>query len=212
MAADNRAYTQFEDTHTPAVLAPANGLALSSDPDAKTLKTWKNSRRLCWALLATSIATVVLEITGTVISGVHLDWFLSRFVAGIWLAVLGIVSAALGLVAFKNPYKSSKCLTISHFSMTIVATVAYGILFIFTVGEVYRSREDLEIFHDYVDEHIVEVDDVPENSTLAANTTDSAHTVDYDAARPLLNAIKGNMAVSVLLLGTILAFCKYYEK
>jgi len=212
MASDNRAYTQFEDSHsTPTVrYGPTTPTAtFANDQDAKTLKKWKNSRRLCWVLLATALATLVLETIGAGISGVHLDWFLVRFVIGIWLAALGVASAGLGLGAFKNPFQNSKCLTIAHFSLTIISTIAYGILFIMAARDVSRTRQGLEAFHDYfeVPDQMEDEDDSAQNVTAIANSTVTTTTMaDYDEALPLLHAIRGNLAVSVFLLGTTLTF------
>jgi hypothetical protein len=214
MASENRSYTQFEDSHVPAphygtTTAPAGGqAAFTNDNEAKTLKKWKNSRRLCWALLVTSILTVLLEIIGAGISGTHLDWILGRFIAGVWLAALGVVSAALGLKAFKNPYESSKCWTVSHFVMCIVATVAYGILFLISIADVIGARAAIEAYHDEIDriedEEAETALKMSQNATAAANGTETID-IDYDPT-PLLNAIKGDLTISVFLLGTTLAF------
>jgi len=219
MSSDNRAYSQFDDSGTPAAhygTTPSTGGQIISNEE-KVLKTWKNSRRLCWVLLILGIITLVLEIIGAGLSGAYLglEELMARFIAGVWLAVLGVVAAALGLRAFKSSYESSKCWTMSHFVMLILASVAYIVLFLIAIFDIIGTRE---VFYsldeeDYLPPLPVE-DEVPQNTTESANattilTTTMATTapLTIDDIFPTLRALKGEMTISIFLLGTTIAFC-----
>jgi hypothetical protein len=220
MASDNRAYTQFDDTGAP----PAHygttmpNTTTGNGTEAKNLKQWKNSKRLCWALLIISIVTLILEIIGAGISGVHLDWLLGRFIAGVWLAALGVISASLGLRAFRNAHQSSKCWTITHFVMCILSTIAYFILLLMAIADIIGAREAIEDYYLYIDSESMDSGtqeqsgsgddmDVPIlNSTMAANVTTPPSDMDAAEALSLLNAVKGDLTISVFLLGTTIAF------
>lgn len=213
MASDNRAYTQFEDTHTPAhygaSAAPAGGKILTNE-ESKTLKTWKNSRRLCWALLVLGIITLLLQIIGAGISGVYvgLEFLMARFIAGVWLATLGVVGAVLGLRAFKNTYDSSKCWTMSHFVMCILATIAYIILFLMAIADIIGTKSAIYSYTDY--EEAIEEEEVSvQNATISANGTTVAITTmpsTTEDPMPIFRTLKGDLTISVILLGTTLAF------
>jgi len=217
MSSDNRAYTQFEDSGAPAAhygtTPSAGGQVISNE---KVLKTWKNSRRLCWGLLILGIITLVLEIIGAGLSGAYLglEELMSRFVAGVWLAVLGVVAAALGLRAFKSAYESSKCWTMSHFVMLILSSVAYVVLFLIAIFDIIGTRAVLNSLDE--DDLIppLEAEEPPQNTTESANATTTLTTtmattapLTIDDIFPTLRAIKGEMTISIFLLGTTIAFC-----
>jgi len=226
---DNRAYTQFDDSHTSpspnfATGTVSNGQIPTSQENegAKNAKKWKNSRRLCWVLLALSVITLILEIAGAGVAGAYLEWLLGRFVAGVWLAALGVVSSGVGLLAFPTPSRSSRCWSITHFVMCIISSVSYGILLLLAISDVIRAKEAMYDFYEVYYEQ--EQQSTGENSgeqttgeegvqnstaTVVANanfTSTPTSDSELQEAIPIFNAIKGDLTIGVFLLGTTLAF------
>jgi len=171
--------------------------------------------------LGIALVTLVLQIAATGLSGANsLDSLLPRVVAGIFLAGLGVVSAALGLRAFWNAYESSKCWSVSHFVMSCIAAVAYGIIFLLSINTIVYARDLVQEFYMMVvtaDAESAEEEELFKNSSTTAAYTTSGGTgltssvattttdsIEEDLA--ILRALKGEMAISVLLLGVTLAF------
>lgn len=224
---DNRAYTQFDDNRASPTPRYANGSIasgqISTSPDvdgaAKDGKKWKNSRRLCWILLILSVITLILEIAGAGVAGAYLEWLLGRFVAGVWLAALGVISSGVGLLAFPTPSRSSRCWSITHFVMCIISTVSYGILLLLAISDVIRAREAMNDFYEvYYGEEQESVEESSgdgegvQNSTAAVevasanSTTPSSTDTELNEAIPVFNALKGDLTIGVFLLGTTVAF------
>jgi len=156
---------------------------------------------------------------------------LDQFVAGVWLAALGVVAAAVGLRAFRNSYENSKCWTYTHFVTCVVATVAYGILLVISSMGVYSSRMTLEEYYkilseDYEDEDMESEQSssvAPQNGTSGVevitttpqvastlgngNSTDTTTPVmEPYQVEAILHAIRGELAICVFLVGVTLAF------
>lgn len=130
---------QLSAPHPQSPLQRPNVMAMPSShqhpfqPKPRT-KNRQSLKNLAWVELSMSIAMFLLDIIAIVaiINGKGKPSPPCGMGTGIWVGLLGMITAGLGAGAFWNPY-ANKCLLVSHFVMSIIMTLADAVLIIFSV-------------------------------------------------------------------------------
>jgi len=118
----------------PSAPAIINGQAPFVQPPKKELKSWFSLRRLVLMELILALAMIFFE---SIIDGVTSTSRLLPYHpgpcslgTGIWVGILGLITAGLGWGAFRTPH-GNKCLMVANFVMSIISAVADGVMIIF---------------------------------------------------------------------------------
>lgn len=128
------AYEQFHSPpayHGPPVVTGQLPIAQQQRKDLKFLPSLRSLARI---ELALALVMILFEsiVDGVMASSMTFRNYvpLCTMGHGIWVGILGVIAAGLGLGAFKTS-KGNKCMMIAHFVLSIICTVADGIMTIF---------------------------------------------------------------------------------